>query len=244
MSELRLSPAVITVGDELVWGELANGNQQWILQWLKEQNQPAGIAMTLPDVQDTIAKWLRDLHKEFHPLIVSGGIGGTHDDCTRQAIAQSLRIPIICHPECYSILEKKYHKRFNEARARMADLPEGCALIENIQGAPGFYIQGIFAFPGFPSMLKAMLPTTLPIWKKSTAEWKTQEIILDIPEGDAAMAVEKFSKEWPTARLGIYAHSLQHATRRVTLRLRYPAKASHVQKAFEELVHQLRLIIP
>ena len=78
MTESHLSPAVITVGEELVWGELANGNQQWMLQWLKEQDQPAGIAITLPDHQDTIAKWLMELHKEFHPLIVSGGIGGTH----------------------------------------------------------------------------------------------------------------------------------------------------------------------
>ena len=107
MTDSQLSPAVITVGEELVWGELANGNQQWMLQWLKEQDQPAGIAMTLPDHQDTIAKWLRELHKEFSPLIVSGGIGGTHDDCTRQAIAQSLGIPIIRHPECYSILVKR-----------------------------------------------------------------------------------------------------------------------------------------
>ena len=244
MTDSQLSPAVITVGEELVWGELANGNQQWMLQWLKEQDQPAGIAMTLPDHQDTIAKWLRELHKEFCPLIVSGGIGGTHDDCTRQAIAQSLGIPIIRHPECYSILVKRYQDRLNEARARMADLPEGCALIANPEGAPGFHVQRIFAFPGFPSMLKAMLPMTLPTWKRDSSEWKIQEIILDVPEGDAAEAVENFSNQWPNARLGIYAHSLQEAPRRVTLRLRYPANATAVQQAFEELVQQLRLTIP
>ena len=65
MTDSQMSPAVITVGEELVWGELANGNQQWMLQWLKEQDQPAGIAMTLPDHQDTIAKWLKELTKNF-----------------------------------------------------------------------------------------------------------------------------------------------------------------------------------
>ena len=243
MTISKLSPAVITVGEELVWGELANANQQWMLQWLKEQDQPAGIAMTLPDHQDTIAKWLRNLYKEFYPLIVSGGIGGTHDDCTRQAIAQSLGIPIIRHHECYEILVERYQDRLNEARARMADLPEGCGLIENLEGAPGFHVQGIFAFPGFPSMLKAMLPITLPIWKRSSSEWKIQEIILNLPEGDVAEAVENFSKQWPNVRLGIYAHSLQEAPRRVTLRLRYPANAPAVQQAFEELIQQLRLTI-
>jgi hypothetical protein len=85
---------------------------------------------------------------------------------------------------------------------------------------------------------------TLPIWKKGSSEWKIQEIILDLPEGDVAEAVENFSKQWPNARLGIYAHSLQEAPRRVTLRLRYPANAPAVQQAFEELVQQLRLTIP
>ena len=70
MTDSQLSPAVITVGEELVWGELANVNQQWMLQWLKEQDQPAGIAMTLPDHQDTIAKWLRELHKEFYLIFL------------------------------------------------------------------------------------------------------------------------------------------------------------------------------
>ena len=67
---------------------------------------------------------------------------------------------------------------------------------------------------------------------------------MDVPGGDAAEAVENFSHQWPNARLGIYAHSLQEAPRRVTLRLRYPANASAVQQAFEELVQQLRLTIP
>ena len=92
-------------------------------------------------------------------------------------------------------------------------------------------------------MLKAMLPMTLPTWK-SSSEWKIQEIILDVPEGDAAEAVENFSNQWPNARLGIYAHSLQEAPRKVTLRLRYPANAPAVQQAFEKLVQQLRLTIP
>ena len=50
-----------------------------------------------------------------------------------------------------------------------------------------------------------MLPMTLPTWKKGSSEWKIQEIILDVPEGDAAEAVENFSNQWPNARLGICA---------------------------------------
>lgn len=239
MNSMIALPAVVTVGDELALGELINGNQQWMLQWLKELGQPAGIAVTLPDQLPIIAHWLDQLRQEFSPVLVSGGIGGTHDDCTRQAVAAALKVPIQRHPVCYQLLLERYGDRINEARARMADLPEGSELIHNPEGAPGFHVQGIFAFPGFPSMLKAMLPSTLPFWQQNIPTWAEREVILDLPEGEAAAPVEQFSLQWPAARLGIYAHSLSEAPRRITLRLRYPASATEILSSFEELLDHL-----
>jgi molybdenum cofactor synthesis domain-containing protein len=240
MIHLIPAPAVVTVGDELILGELANGNLQWMLQWLKEQGQPAGTAITLPDHVEVIGNWLRKLREDYSPILVSGGIGGTHDDCTRAGIARALDVPLVRHRECYGQLKEKYQDRLNEARSRMADLPEGASLIPNTHGAPGFYLQNIFAFPGFPSMLQEMVPQTLDLWTLPHAQWAEEEEQLEIPEGDAAAAVETFSRAWPSARLGIYADSNLTLPRKIKLRLRYPATEHEVHNAFATLVQRLR----
>ncbi len=155
---LTIRPAVVTVGDELMFGERPNDNQQWLLEALQERGHPAELALTLPDAVAIIAVWLRTLLREHcFPVLVSGGLGGTHDDCTREGIANTLQVPLTRHHDCFEILAAKYGEQFTAGRQRMAMLPEGCELIANPIGAPGFFLAGVYAFPGFPNMLRPMV---------------------------------------------------------------------------------------
>ena len=87
---------MVTVGDELVLGERGNENSRWMSEWLKLNLRPAGIQLSLPDDVETIAQWLKQLLQENHfPVLAAGGIGGTHDDCTRAGIAQALGLSLI-----------------------------------------------------------------------------------------------------------------------------------------------------
>ena len=235
-------PAVVTIGDEIVYGESTNLNQQWLLQTLCQRGFPATIALVLPDKIDKISWWLQSLAADDHnPILVSGGIGGTHDDQTRQAIAFALDVELVKHKDCFSILEQKYGERLTSQRQRMAWLPQGCELIPNPIGAPGFFIENIYAFPGFPNMLKPMAtqifdellpPVPDPIIV-------VRECILPIAEGEIAAEVEDFSLKHPEILLGIYPDSKKEIPQ-VMLRLRCRSSETDSIQAFDLLVSKLR----
>jgi len=237
----RVGPAVVTVGDELLFGERENGNQRWLLERLHTFGHPAEVALSLPDDLGAIAHWVATLSQRgCFPILVSGGIGGTHDDCTRQAIAAGLGLRLELHPECDAILAARYGDHYTNQRRRMAELPAGCTLLLNTKGAPGFRIGGIFAFPGFPEMLQPMaeeaLATALPQAESATI---TIDATLPLQEGDIALDVEAFSHSHPTARVGIYPVA-GGGPPAVTLRLRAPDDDVETRSAFESLVARLR----
>jgi molybdopterin-biosynthesis enzyme MoeA-like protein len=237
-----LKPGVVTVGDELVFGERGNDNEKWLLGFLRERGYPAVAALCLPDDVSAIAFWVRALVEAQHfPVLVSGGIGGTHDDCTREGIASALGRPLVKHEECFRILQSRYGRRFNQERRRMAWLPEDCGLIANPYGAPGFHMQGIFAFPGFPDMLHVMAPEALDgvLPERSEALWTIREHVLPVAEGDIAEAVEEFLRNHPGARLGMYPDATR-MRREVTLRLRFLPGQEETAAAFDALVEELR----
>lgn len=200
-------PAVITVGQEVLYGERPNDNLLWLLRAFERFGIPAAVAMVLPDDEAAIGKHLAFLVSQgYRPIFVSGGIGGTHDDRTRQGIALALERPLVRHEECFAILARRYGTRFTDQRQRMAWLPQGAQLIANPLGAPGFFVDPVYAFPGFPEMLHPMAQETLEnlLRMEAPAERRALELTLKIPEGDIAEEVERFAAHHPSVEIGLY----------------------------------------
>lgn len=242
-SDSEYRPAVITVGNELTFGERRNGNQEWLCEQLFLRGHPAEVALSLPDDQSVISHWIRTLSADgLRPILVSGGIGGTHDDCTRQSIAAGLDVPLTRHKECYEILADRYAEKFTDQRKRMTELPDKCDLIENTIGAPGFSINGVYGFPGFPNMLRPMFEIVANqlFGKDSVPDWQTLEFAMAVAEGDIAMDIEKFDNDHDGVHLGIYP-STEKFRREVTVRLRYPKKLEEIAAQFESFMQKLAL---
>ncbi|SHF93450.1 Predicted nucleotide-utilizing enzyme [Desulfacinum infernum DSM 9756] len=200
-------PAAVTVGDELTLGERPNDNLIWMLRAFAERGRPAQVGLVLPDHDEVIAFHVRNLLEQgCRPVFISGGIGGTHDDRTRQGVALALNRPLELHEECDAILSRRYKERYTEQRRRMAWLPRGASLIPNATGAPGFQVESVYAFPGFPSMLKPMAAAVLDdLWGPADGpQLDAAEITLPVPEGDVAEPVEDFARRHPRVRVGIY----------------------------------------
>jgi molybdopterin-biosynthesis enzyme MoeA-like protein len=91
-------------------------------------------------------------------VFTTGGIGPTHDDITSGCVAKAFGVPLILDPRAKAILEKSYPTGgLNEARLRMAHVPEGARLIDNpISAAPGFQIGNVYVMAGVPSIMRAM----------------------------------------------------------------------------------------
>ncbi len=236
-----MRPAVVTVGDELLFGERENGNQRWLLQRLQALGHPAELAVTLPDALGTIAHWVAALvARGCAPILVSGGLGGTHDDRTREGVAAGLGLALELHPACDALLAAHYGDRYTPQRRRMAKLPSGCTLLPNPGGAPGFRCGEVYAFPGFPEMLRpmaeAVFAETLP---RAAVASVVVDAALPLTEGDIALEVEAFSHAHPDARIGIYPVS-GGGPPAVTLRLRVREEDAATRAAFDALVARLR----
>ncbi len=211
-----------------------NNNERWLCAQLAARGHPARVVMQLPDDAVAIGAWLAQLLSTGHtPVLVAGGMGGTHDDKTREGVALALGLPLERHAACDAILAQRYAAApdglgYTVERQRMALLPRGAALIPNATGAPGLALHGVFAFPGFPSMLHPMATVVLegimPA-PEAAAERVTLEAALPLTEAALAMRAEAFAAAWGAgAALGIYPSDAQFG-KLVKLRLRVRARA-------------------
>ncbi|MEJ5349735.1 MAG: molybdopterin-binding protein [Desulfosoma sp.] len=239
-------PAVVTVGQEVLYGERPNDNLTWLLRTFVSFGHPAVVAMVLPDDERVIGDHLAILvHQGYRPVFVSGGIGGTHDDRTRQGIALGLGRPLVRHEECFQRLARRYGRKFTDQRQRMAWLPEGAKLIDNPIGAPGFSVDAVYAFPGFPEMLHPMAQETLKrlFGPPVSLENQVLELTLGVSEGVIAEEVERFALEYPKVQIGLYPSlSSQGAT--VTVRCRHFNATPQDWAAAEDFLKNLERSYP
>lgn len=152
--------AIVVVGDEILSGRTQDKNVSQIAVWLGVQGIRLSEVRIVPDVTEAIVEAVNALRARNDYLFTTGGIGPTHDDITVDAVAQALGLGVTVHPKARAILEAYYETRggLNEARLRMARVPEGGELIENrMSGAPGIQIGNIYMMAGVPAITAQML---------------------------------------------------------------------------------------
>jgi molybdenum cofactor synthesis domain-containing protein len=152
--------ALLVIGDEILSGRTHDKNIAQIAAWLGVHGIRMKEARVVADETPAIAEAINALRSRYDYVFTTGGIGPTHDDITVDAIAEALGVEVIVHPEARAILEDYYTTRggLNEARLRMARVPEGAALIPNrYTGAPGIRWGNIFIMAGVPMITAGML---------------------------------------------------------------------------------------
>ena len=161
MGEDRIwTAALLVIGDEILSGRTQDKNVAQVATWLNRQGIRLAEVRIVPDVAAKIAAAVNELRAGHDYLFTTGGIGPTHDDITVDSIATAFGVPVIVHPRARQILEDYYSTRggLNDARLRMARVPEGADLIENREsGAPGVKIGNVYMMAGVPSIAARML---------------------------------------------------------------------------------------
>jgi molybdenum cofactor synthesis domain-containing protein len=161
VSEDRIwTAALLVIGDEILSGRTQDKNVAQVATWLNRQGIRLTEVRIVADDQAQIAAAVNELRGAYDYLFTTGGIGPTHDDISVDSIAAALGVPVIVHPRARQILENYYATRggLNDARLRMARVPEGADLIENREsGAPGVKIGNIYMMAGVPSIAARML---------------------------------------------------------------------------------------
>jgi len=152
--------ALVVIGDEILSGRTQDRNIAQVASWLNVQGIRLAEVRVVPDDIARIAGTVNELRAAHDYLFTTGGIGPTHDDITVDAVAEALGVSVAVHPEARRILEEYYATRggLNEARLRMARVPEGADLIANrMSGAPGMRIGNVHLMAGVPHIAAGML---------------------------------------------------------------------------------------
>jgi molybdenum cofactor synthesis domain-containing protein len=149
------SAALLIVGDEILSGEIADENGPHTIRLLNEAGVRVERLVTAPDAVDAVVGELTRLRGLADGIIVSGGIGPTHDDVTRPAIARALGCDLVVQPEAERRIRAFYGERVTEAELSMAEMPRGAALLDGERtGTFGFALAGVFVLPGVPFLFR------------------------------------------------------------------------------------------
>lgn len=156
---------LITVGDELLSGDTVNTNANWLATQLSARGASVSRILSVPDECGTIAEHVTEYSEQFDAVIVTGGIGGTPDDVTMDAVADAFEREMTV-PEVTLV---DVQQRLADLEERLPDLdldvdpeseaalPEGSRPLLNEEGlAPGCVLENVYVFPGIPDELEAM----------------------------------------------------------------------------------------
>jgi nicotinamide-nucleotide amidase len=161
--------AIVAVGDELTAGDVVDTNSAWLAQQVRARGGVVtGFAVVgdeLPAIRDAVLAALRGAEL----VLVTGGLGPTGDDITRDGVAAALGIPLCERPELLARVAEIYGARgipLSAGSRRQAELPEGATALDNPVGtAAGFVVERdgctTACFPGVPSELQVMAPPLL-----------------------------------------------------------------------------------
>lgn len=200
---MSATASILTIGNELVSGDVANTNASWLARRLAPLGVEVRLTAALPDEIDVVADFVRAEAPRVDFLLVTGGLGGTPDDLTREAIAAAFRVEQQEVPEVAADLRARF-TRDPEYAARWAMLPRGSRPLANpLGGAPGFAIENVFVLPGLPSEMEAMFASIEEEFRRGSPI-ETWRRVYRTYESRIAASLAEAGARWPGVLVGSY----------------------------------------
>jgi len=201
---------MLVIGDEILSGRTRDANMYYLAGELTKRGIDLKEVRVISDMPDAIIKAVNALRAAYDVVITSGGIGPTHDDITADNVAAAFGVPIDVRDDARAILQARYDamgSELNEARLRMARIPEGAKLIENpISHAPGFSLENVHVMAGVPNIFQAMVTSLLPSLTGGEPVL-SQSIRIERGEGDIAGPLADLAREFADLSIGSYPFS-------------------------------------
>jgi molybdenum cofactor synthesis domain-containing protein len=202
-----VTAAVLLIGDELLSGRTKDVNLATIASFLAPYGVQVREARVVSDDHDDIVAAINALRVRYDYVFTTGGIGPTHDDITADAVAAAFGVGISVRDDAREILEKHYGdpSKLNEARLRMARIPDGAVLILNpVSKAPGFQTGNVFTMAGVPSVMRGMLDDIGHRLEGGAVMLMRQVRGAGLREGDLSAPLEALAGEMPDVSFGSY----------------------------------------
>jgi nicotinamide-nucleotide amidase len=199
--------ALLTIGNEVVSGDVVNTNAAWLAQKLEALGVKVAVAASIPDEMGAVSDFVNRERVRVDYLFVTGGLGGTPDDLTREALAAAFGVAQVEVPDLAEELRRRF-PRHPDYAARWAQLPVGSRPLRNPKGgAPGFVLENVWVLPGLPSEMEAMFDAyadqiegdnPIASWRRA---FKTRE-------SDVVHLLTSATVRWPNVSIGSYPRFL------------------------------------
>jgi molybdenum cofactor synthesis domain-containing protein len=236
-----VTAGLLVIGDEILSGRTKDKNIGYTADYLTAIGIDLNEVRVVSDEESAIVAALNALRANYDYVFTTGGIGPTHDDITADCVAKAFGVALPYHPDAVEILKQRMAKtggELNEARLRMARIPEGAQLIVNkVSGAPGFWIGNVIVMAGVPSVMQAMLDEVAPKLKTG-AKLISATIRADAKEGDVGTELGAIAKAHPETIIGSYPFFDEKLgpNTNIVVRARDPEKLKAVKEAVEDML--------
>jgi molybdenum cofactor synthesis domain-containing protein len=199
--------AMLVIGDEILSGRTRDSNMHHLAMSLTEHGLVLAEARVVADDHAAIVVGVNALRGAYDHVFTSGGIGPTHDDITAEAVAAAFGVPITQRADAMALLSVHYERQgvpFNEARQRMARIPDGAVLIDNpVSTAPGFSMENVHVMAGVPAIFQAMVASVLPTLTGG-APLLSDSLRVMTGEGDIAARFGEIAARYPDLSMVSY----------------------------------------
>lgn len=231
---------LLIIGDEILSGRTQDANLKFFGARLAALGIRLKEARVIPDIADVIVETVNTVRALYTYVFTTGGIGPTHDDITTMCVARAFGRNVVKHPEAVRRLVAFYGHMPNEARLRMADVPDGSGvdLIDNrVSAAPGYRIGNVFVMAGVPSIAQAMFDAAVPMLQRGDPVF-SNHVEADVKEGDMAAELTDIQSRYPQVSLGSYP-SMRGGTYCTSIVARSTDKAA-ITRALDEVAALMR----
>jgi nicotinamide-nucleotide amidase len=199
---------VLTVGNEIVSGDTENTNASWLSRRLASLGIEVKLVAAVRDDVNEIAAFLCAERPRADYVFVTGGLGGTPDDLTREAVAAAFDVPCEEIADVAADLRKRFeHRGLSDYAARWANLPRGAEPIPNpLGGAPGFILENVHVVPGLPREMEAMFDSIADRFQgRPIGSWRRR---YRTGEGQIVGVLEEAVRLHPSVTVGSYPRFL------------------------------------
>jgi FAD synthetase len=146
---------IILIGNEILSGKVVDANASFLCRELRALGVDVRKISVIPDEVALIAAEVAEHSRAFDVVFTSGGVGPTHDDVTIDGVARALGVPVVRDARLVRLLQGFHQGRLNDARLKMADVPEGAELVadESLR-FPAVAVKNIYILPGVPEIFR------------------------------------------------------------------------------------------
>ena len=244
-SSAIVTAALLVIGDEILSGRTKDKNIGYIAEYLTKIGIDLREVRVVADDEAAIVEALNALRARNTYVFTTGGIGPTHDDITAECVAKAFGVAIDYDPRAVAIMKARYAAmgtEMNEARMRMTRIPKGADLVLNeVSGAPGFWIDNVIVMAGVPSIMQAMLDQVGPKLKTGI-HMLSETVRADARESDISTQLAEIVKANPGVAIGSHPFfDPQHGPNTsLVLRASDPQKLQRARRAVEDMLQRVQ----